>query len=114
MEDYRLRAASLIWLFRCFGTRFRSGRSHYYQASLDIYPFSRNQMKLSIAFTLATIALASAQDERRATVKERLIEHRKDMFVNTEVSCRRSRVNRGFVVDISDVKYFVSQHHRVP
>jgi hypothetical protein len=45
-------------------------------------------MKFSIACILATLALASAQDTGAAgqTVKERLVEHRSEMFENQQVS----------------------------
>jgi hypothetical protein len=44
-------------------------------------------MKFSLAFVFATLSLASAQqDAQRKTVKEQMMEHRKDMFVNNQVS----------------------------
>jgi hypothetical protein len=40
-------------------------------------------MKLSAAFLFATLAVASAQEAR--TLKERLVDHREDMFRDHEV-----------------------------
>ena len=43
-------------------------------------------MKFSTAFLLAVVAVASAQDAKPKTIKEQLMEHRKDMFEHHAVS----------------------------
>ena len=58
-------------------------------------------MKLSAICALAMLAVASAQDARpeaarRMALKEQLMEHRKDMFANQEVS-RLHRDGRWFL-----------------
>jgi hypothetical protein len=49
-------------------------------------------MQFSLAFVFATLALASAQkDAQRKTVKEQMMEHRKDMFVDNQVSKTKAK-----------------------
>jgi hypothetical protein len=46
-------------------------------------------MKVSAAFLFAALAVTSAQDARRQTLKEQLMEHRQEMFVDGEVRVSR-------------------------